>query len=77
MWKYSLVQARAREWCSLPPLIRGMFPLGDDPDASRTKSELQCLHSFVESKVCSAVLHPMAGAALSASLTGEVQVRFA
>ena len=76
LWRYSLVQARAREWCALPPMLRGALALGDSSGAHSSNSELRCVHTFVEapSRIHVVALHPVAAAALSASLTGEVAV---
>ena len=77
LWKHSLLQARAREWCAVPAICEQLLGGGKAGDGAPAKrSELRCVHTFVETgnAIHAAVLAGGEHAALSASQTGEVQV---
>lgn len=78
LWQYSFLQAAAQEWCSILPLLGALFvraPQALDHAAEPRTSQMDCVHTSVQSENrIHCAVHAGADVALSASLTGQIQV---
>ena len=83
MWHYSRAVMATRDWCSIPPLVVGVLRAALPSVVGRSRGDaaeavtfgLECVHSYVQAEdPVHRAVHATGGAALSASLSGQVQV---